>query len=178
VGPHEVGGRPAFQELVRCGALALLWDDVAAPAAVPLTPTLRALAVRDLVPRDTVVAGASAAWVLCGSARPRLLEVVYPPGRHRPAPHPGRAPRQTHVLRDETVLVAGVLVTTPVRTALDVATRRDPDEALETLARLRDACGLDVAAAARSLELRYRWPGRDRARSTLALLLARGHDPV
>lgn len=178
VGPHEVGGRAAFQALVRCGALVPLWDDVAAPAAVPVTSTLRALAVRDLVPRGTVVAGTSAAWVLCGSVRPRLLDVVYPPGRHRPAPHGERAPRQAHVLRDETVLVAGVLVTAPTRTVIDVATRCGPDEALVTLSRLRDACGLDVAAAARSLELRYRWPGRDRARHTLALLLAGGHDPV
>ncbi len=178
VAPHEVGGRAAFQDLVRCGALVPLWDDVGAPAAVPVTSTLRALAVRDLVPRGAVVAGAAAAWVLCGSARPHLLDVVYPPGRHRPAPLVGRAPRQAHVLRDETVLVAGVLVTTPTRTALDVATRREPDEALATLGRMRDVGGLDVTAAARSLELRFRWPGRDRARRTLALLLAGDHDPV
>ena len=109
--PEDVGGPAAFQELVRAGALRRLWGDVAAPASVPVTPTLRALAVRDQVPRGTVLAGAAAAWVLCGSAAPRVLDVVHPPGRHRPPPRQGRAARQAHVLRDETTLVAGVLVT-------------------------------------------------------------------
>ncbi|MFJ1510476.1 hypothetical protein [Cellulosimicrobium funkei] len=178
VAPEDVGGSAAFQELVRSGALRRLWGDVAAPASVPVTPTLRALAVRDLVPRGTVLAGAAAAWVLCGSAPPRVLDVVHPPGRHRPPPHQGRAARQAHVLRDETNLVAGVLVTSVLRTALDVASRCEPVQALSTLRRLEAVCGLDARTAARSLELRHRWPGRAQARRTLALLLAGTDDPV
>lgn len=176
--PADVGGHAAFQDLVRSGALRRLWGDVAAPALVPDTPTLRALAVRDLVPQGTVLAGSAAAWVLCGSPAPRVLDVVYPPGRHRPAPLAGRAPRQSHVLRDDRTLVAGVLVTSVVRTALDVATRCEPDEALRTLRRLRDVCGLEPRLAVRSLELRHRWAERPRARHTLALLLAGEHEPV
>lgn len=176
--PEEVGGPAAFQELVHAGALRRLWGDVAAPASVPVTPTLRALAVRDQVPRGTVLAGAAAAWVLCGSAPPRVLDVVHPPGRHRPPPRQGRAARQAHVLRDETTLVAGVLVTSVLRTALDVATRCEPVQALSTLRRLEAVCGLDARAAARSLELRHRWAGRAQARRTLALLLAGTDDPV
>ncbi|GED08626.1 hypothetical protein CCE02nite_06250 [Cellulosimicrobium cellulans] len=176
--PADVGGHAAFQDLVRSGALRRLWGDVAAPALVPDTPTLRALAVRDLVPEGTVLAGSAAAWVLCGSPAPRALDVVYPPGRHRPAPLAGRAPRQSHVLRDDRTLVAGVLVTSVVRTSLDVATRCEPDEALSILRRLRDVCGLDPRLAARSLELRHRWAERPRARRALALLLAGDDDPV
>ncbi|ARU53054.1 hypothetical protein CBR64_18045 [Cellulosimicrobium cellulans] len=176
--PADVGGHAAFQDLVRSGSLRRLWADVAAPARVPDTPTLRALAVRDLVPQGTVLGGSAAAWVLCGSPAPRVLDVVYPPGRHRPAPLAGRAPRQSHVLRDDRALVAGVEVTSVVRTALDVATRCDPDEALATLRRLRDVCGLEPRVAARSLELRHRWAERSRARRTLALLLAGEDDPV
>ncbi|UKJ64703.1 hypothetical protein H1Q78_04695 [Cellulosimicrobium cellulans] len=176
--PADVGGRAAFQDLVGSGALRPLWGDVAAPARVPDTPTLRALAVRDLVPLGTVLAGRAAAWVLCGSPAPRVLDVVYPPGRHRPGPLAGRAPRQSHVLRDDRTLVAGVLVTSVVRTALDVATRCEPDEALSILRRLRDVCGLDPRLAARSLELRHRWAERPRARRALALLLAGEDDPV
>lgn len=177
VTPADVGGAAAFQDLVHRGALVALWGDVAAPAGVPVTATLRALAVRDLVPRGTVLAGAAAAWVLCGSPAPRVLDVVYPPGRHRPAPRSGRAPRQASVLHDETVLVAGVLVTAAVRTALDVATRLETGPALAVLRRLRSACDLDVRAAARSLELRHRWPERPRARHVLSLLAAED-DPV
>ncbi|QJW36875.1 hypothetical protein [Cellulosimicrobium protaetiae] len=178
VTPADVGGPAAFQALVRSGALRRVWGDVAAPVRVPDTPTLRALAVRAVVPRGTVLAGAAAAWVLCGAPAPRTLDLLHPPGRHRPPPHPGRAPRQAQVLRDETVLVAGVLVTSVQRTALDVATRAGTDDALATLRLLREVCGLDVKAAARSLELRHRWPGRPRARDRLALLLAADDVPV
>ncbi|WP_454044001.1 hypothetical protein [Cellulosimicrobium sp. Marseille-Q8652] len=172
VRPSEVGGEVAYQDLVRRGALVEVWDGVAAPARVPHTPTLRALAVRALVPAPTVLAGAAAAWVLCGARRPDRLDVVYPPGTHRPTPLPGRVPRQAAVLRSETELVAGVLVTDPRRTALDVATRCDRAAALDVLRRLRAVRDLDVAAAARSLELRFRWPGRERAREVFAVLLA------
>ena len=178
VTPADVGGHAAHQDLVRSGALHRLWGEVASPAHVPVTTTLRALAVRDLVPRGTVLAGSAAAWVLSGSPAPRVLDVVHPPGRHRPPPLPGRAPRQARVLRDETVLVAGVLVTSVLRTALDVATRSEPADALTTLRLLRERCGLDARAAARSLELRHRWAGRPRARRILALLLAGEDEPV
>ncbi|WP_435735825.1 hypothetical protein V5D56_13530 [Cellulosimicrobium sp. PMB13] len=177
VRPSEVGGRVAYGDLVRRGALVEVWDGVAAPARVPHTPTLRALAVRDLVPTRTVLAGAGAAWVLCGGRRPDRLDVLYPPGSHRPAPLPGRVPRQATVLRSETELVAGVLVTAPRRTALDVATRCDRATALEILRLLRSTRALDVAGALRSLELRFRWPGRERAREVLDLLLAEDAPP-
>jgi hypothetical protein len=177
VRPSEVGGQVAYGDLVRRGALVEVWDGVAAPARVPQTPTLRALAVRDLVPARTVLAGAGAAWVLCGGRRPVRLDVLYPPGTHRPTPLPGRVPRQSAVLRSETEVVAGVLVTDPRRTALDVATRCDRATALEILRRLRSARELDVAAAARSLELRFRWPGREKAREVLDVLLAEATPP-
>jgi hypothetical protein len=172
VRPSDVGGSGAYQDLLRCGALVALRDDVAAPARVPVTPTLRALAVRDDVPASCVVAGSSAAWVLCGTTAPPWLEVVYPPGTHRPPPLRGRVARQAALLRSETVLVAGVRVTDARRTALDVASRCAPEDAVVVLRRLRDAHALDLAGVARSLELRYRWAGRDRARAVLARLLA------
>ncbi|OLT53043.1 hypothetical protein [Cellulosimicrobium sp. CUA-896] len=176
VRPADVGGAGAYQELLRRGSLVAVRDGVAAPARVPVTPTLRALAVRDDVPPSCVVAGASAAWVLCGGPPPPRLEVVYPPGAHRPAPRHGRVPRQAALLASETELVAGVRVTDPRRTALDVASRCDADHAATLLGRLRDARGLDLAAVSRALELRYRWAGRDRARIVLArLLAAEGH---
>ena len=159
-------------------------DRVATSSAVRRTEVTRTPATRTVSSRSTracrgtVLAGSAAAWVLCGSPAPRVLDVVYPPGRHRPAPLAGRAPRQSHVLRDDRTLVAGVLVTSVVRTALDVATRCEPDEALRILRRLRDVCGLEPRLAARSLELRHRWSGRPRARRTLALLLAGEDDPV
>lgn len=156
---------------MRIGAVQVVWEDTAVAAGHEVTPELRASAVRALVPETTVLAGTAAAWVLSGTARPRVLDVVYPPGVHRPAPRSGRAPRQAVVLRSEVVAVAGVLVAAPVRTALDVASRQPHDEAVAVVDALVDACGLDVAATARSLELRYRWTHRDRARRVLAAVL-------
>jgi hypothetical protein len=64
-------------------------------------------------------------------------------------------------------LVAGVRVATPLRTAVDVALHLPPADAGPVLAALA-AAGVDLAAAARSLELRLRAVGRPRARATLA----------
>ncbi|MBD5787580.1 hypothetical protein IF650_15520 [Cellulosimicrobium terreum] len=178
VRPGDVGGSAAFQTLLRDGALVPLWGDRAAPARVPVTSTLRAVAVRDLVPARTVLGGLAAAWVLCGTPPPGTLDVLYPPGMHRPPPVAGRLPRQANVLRSESVLVAGVLVTDPQRTALDVAGRVPAGTALPVLSALRRSGGLDVERALRSLELRFRWAGRPAARATLSRLLAAGPGPV
>ncbi|MBD8077905.1 hypothetical protein [Cellulosimicrobium arenosum] len=178
VHPRDVGGAAAFQTLQHEGALVRLWGEVATTSAVPVTSTLRALAVRDLVPRRTVLGGLGAAWVLAGTRAPSSLDVLYPPGMHRPPPVSGRAPRQATVLADETVLVAGVQVTGVQRTAIDIASRVRRDAALPALRGLRRTCRLDVGLALRTLELRYRWQGRDAARGVLTRLLAEGTESV
>ncbi len=164
----DVGGGAAWQILIRDGLLAELWHGVAASPTVPVTAELRARAVRDLIPTHTTLGGLSAVWILTGGSAPATLDVIYPPGTHRPPATLGRAPRQAHVLADERVLVGKLAITAPLRTVLDVATRVPKDDALAAIRVLTKACGVDLEAARRSLDLRFRWPRRDHARAVLA----------
>jgi len=172
VRPEHVGGRVAWSDLVRCGALVLLRAEVAVRPTTELTPEVRALSLAPLVPPRTVVGGTSAAWVHCGSPDTAAVEVVYPLGVHRPPPRHGRVARQSALLRPETVVLGTVLVTSVERTAVDVACLVDPPLAEPVLRALRDQGGLDVSAALRVLDLRHRRTGRPRARALLTGLLA------
>lgn len=168
VRPRDVGGTVAWQDLRWRGLLQEVAPDVAITGNLPVTAAIRASALADIAPLRTVVAGLAAAWVWGAAEAPRVLDVVYPRGAHRPGNDPRRRSRQATLLHCEVEELAGVRVTSPLRTALDVATGAHPAEARRTIARLADGCGLDLADAARSLELRLRWPGRDRARVILA----------
>lgn len=172
VGPEHVGGRVAWGDLVRCGALVRVREDAAVRPTTALTPAVRALSLAPQVPPRTVVGGTSAAWVHCGAPEGAGLEVVYPLGVHRPPPRPGRVSRQSALLRPETVRIGTVLVTTVERTAVDVACLTDPVLAVPVLRALLERGGLDVRAALQVLDLRHRRTGRPRARVLLADLLA------
>lgn len=167
----DVGGAAAWQDLVRRGAVQEVFEDVGARGHQPVTPAVRSAALRRWVPPRTIVSSRTAAWVWGATGRPRVVDLICPRGRHRPAPDPSRRSRQASILRAEIVDLDGVLVSAPLRTALDVATLVEGDEAREVLAGLAVACGIDLATVSRSLELRLRWPGRDRARAVLASLV-------
>lgn len=167
VRPADVGGPAAWQALVRDGVLVRVRGDVAAPSWVPPTPELRARALAPAVPARAVVAGATAAWVHCGFADGEVLHLAYVPGTHRPHAWSGARVRSAPGIVGDSRPVGGVPVATPVRTAVDVALHLPPDDAVPVLVALARA-GVDLEAAARSLELRLRAVGRPRARTTLA----------
>jgi len=121
VTPGDVGGAVAFDTLVREGPLVVVHGRGAVPAGVPVTPRIRMLALAPHLPPRTVVGRASAAWVYLGGAPGQRVTVLYPPNCHRP--HPGRrvASHQAVLRADEVVRLGGVAITTPARTAADVA---------------------------------------------------------
>ncbi|MFF3063773.1 hypothetical protein ACFVQ3_04370 [Oerskovia sp. NPDC057915] len=172
VRPEHVGGRVAWADLVRCGALVRVREDVAVRPTTEVTPAVRALCLAPLVPPRTVVGGMSAAWVHCGVPDDAVVEVVHPLGVHRPPPRHGRVARQSALLRPETVELGSVLVTTVERTAVDVACLTDPRLAAPVLRALVERAGLDARAALRVLDLRHRRTGRPRARALLTDLSA------
>ncbi len=179
VAPAAVGGYPAWQQLVRERVLVPLWGSTAVPVRTEVTAEVRAQAIAPLVPAGTVVAGPAAAWVLCGVGPPQTLDVIYPPGVRRPALSTRVRSRQGTVLHTERLTLAGVQITVALRTALDVAGRLPQSAAVAILRTLQDDLALDLAHAARSLELRYRWPQRAQARAALAAARAsaRPHRP-
>ncbi|MFE4466599.1 hypothetical protein ACFRCR_15920 [Oerskovia sp. NPDC056781] len=172
VRPEHVGGRVAWTDLVRCGALVRVRGDAAVRPTTEVTAAVRALSLAPLVPPRTVVGGTSAAWVHCGVPDDVVIEVVHPLGVHRPPPHHGRIARQSALLRPETVELGTVLVTSVERTAVDVACLTDPRLAVPVLRALVELAGLDVGAALRALDLRHRRTGRPRARALLTDLSA------
>ncbi|MEL7974904.1 hypothetical protein AAG589_03510 [Isoptericola sp. F-RaC21] len=172
VRPADVGGRAAWDVLVRDGALEVLRDGAAVVAGTTVTPVLRAALLAGTLPGGAVAAGRTAAWVhagrAAGAASGDHLDVTYPAGGHRPELWGTGLVWQAPLLRGDTVELAGVRVTAPLRTVVDVAVHVPGDEDAARLARaVADACGLALGDAAALLERRARVVGRPRARRVL-----------
>lgn len=165
--PEHVGGPAAWDTLVRDGALRVVRDRAAVPAGDAVDACLRA-SVLPKPARSGVVAGRTAAWVHAGVPDGGTLDLAYATGRHRPEVWAGARVWQQPLLTSDVVEISGVRVTSPQRTVVDLALREDPGTAVELVRALVDACGVDLRAASRALELRTRVVGRPRARRVLA----------
>ena len=134
-GALRLHGGPSFGVLVRAAGADLAADVVADPAA------RAALLGRD----RAVLCLRGAAWVHAGRHAPGS------PPQPEHAPLPGRRrdalPRQLRLRPDDVVHLGPVPVTTPVRTALDLARLVGEDDALRWLVALARA-GLDLEALA------------------------------
>jgi hypothetical protein len=150
-------------EVVRPG------HDAAVPAGTEIDAGIRAATLTDRVPTGAVVAGRTAAWVHAGPAAAAgdRLDLTYRSGGHRPAVWGAGLVWQAPLLREDTVQVGGVRVTTPARTATDVALHVEPTEAVRAIVVLVGACGVDPEHVRRQLERRVRAVGRPRARAVL-----------
>ncbi|GAA1871151.1 hypothetical protein [Myceligenerans crystallogenes] len=200
VTPAQVGGPAAWQDLVRCGALTLVRDaspgtggtPVGVAAGTRLTPVHRALALAAFtggtLPARAVLAGSSAAWAYTGLYEGVVvglladggvpLELAHDAGVHRPDAPASATVRCSPGLVQHTARLGGVPVTTPARTAADVACRLPLEHAVPVLAALaagdRDTPPVDLGAVERALETRRRVVGRPAARRALAAARARG----
>ena len=155
---QDVGGPLAWQVLVRDGVLTALTDDAAVPSGTPVSAWTRAAALADRVPPRAVAVLTTAWWVYCGgtlgdgSLGDGGLELAYRSSVFR--------------LGAESHDVAGLRVTTPERTALDLASRLPRREAITAAVALARA-GADLGAALALLESRSRSVGRPAAREVL-----------
>lgn len=121
VGPGDVGGTVAFETMLREGVLTPVRRARAVARHQPVTTRIRILALAHDVPPRSVVGRESASWVFLGGPAPDRLTVLYPPKCHRPNPSPTLTSHQA-VLRPEEILTLGqIRITTPARTAADVA---------------------------------------------------------
>ncbi|WP_261623582.1 hypothetical protein [Nesterenkonia marinintestina] len=114
-----------LQSLRREGALRHLLGDVYAPRTAAPTPELRAAALRRLLSTgeitDVVLCGETAGWLHLGEPDPRRLTVIS--SRFRSTRRQDVMARQCHQIRlqeGDSSLVAGIRVTTPLRTAADL----------------------------------------------------------
>lgn len=148
------------------------------PADMPEGPAARATAISGFVTAGLAASGPTAAWVHgAGDAAPVRHHL------HRASVRRVRAPSGSRIVfhdralpPEDVVLVAGVPVTTPLRTLLDLVlgTARHPAHAVwaEALAHVSPEL---VTSAAEVLRIRERTPGR---RGALTLLESLRYDEV
>lgn len=171
VTPAHVGGAVAWSELRRSGSLVELHDGAAVAVGSVVGSRHRARALAHEVPARGVLGASTAGWVHTGlydgavaQAWPvgAPVEVSYSPGSHCPASRPGRVVRRAPGLGADTVRLAGVPVTRPARTAVDVACTAPLEAAVPLLVALAER-GLDLRHTARLLDRRARVVGRPAA---------------
>lgn len=154
-----------------------LFRDIYVPAALPVDLALRSRAAALLVGPDGALAGFSAAELLGASCGPASApaEVSCPRPRRSV---PGLLVHRGRLDPDEIVLRAGTRLTTPARTAYDLARRLDLREAVAAVDTLAHRCSvaLDELRELRSRHLGT--PGNRRVEPVLRLVDPRSESPM
>lgn len=142
----------------RDGELVPLSSSAFTFADLPQTPAVRALAVQPVLARRMLIERHSAAWVHGALHTPPRLHTVAVRYAHRSSASRDLATVREVVVRPgDTMTIAGLEITTPLRTAVDLARDRGFDEPRDSpvLARLLVNSGLpecrEYLAAIRNL---------------------------
>ena len=114
-------------------------------------------------PSRAVVGFRTAAWVHAGGPVTDDLDLVIAPGSARPR-RPGLRLHEHRLHPRDTEQLGGLRLTTPVRTAADLARGLPGEQALAALEALRTACGVRVIDVLEQLELLAGGRGVARAR--------------
>jgi very-short-patch-repair endonuclease len=137
--------------LVRLGVLNRVLRGVYLHRDVSLTIDVRAVCIRKVLPDGAVVCDHTAAWLLGVDCQPPAaldapldLDVVCIGGRDRTT-RSGIHGGKRDLLKTEIWDVGGVRVTSPVRTACDLACRRGRRQALAVLDAFMHTCGVTKA---------------------------------
>lgn len=160
----ELGlSRATLRRLLREGAVRRVLHGVYVRADLPDTQELRAACAARALPPHCIVSDRSAAWLhgvdcfdLADLAHPPVLEVVSLRGHERTR-RAGVLGGERDLLGIDVCEVAGVRVTTPLRTACDLACLRGRHRALAVLDALRRRYELEIADFTRMLP---RYAGR------------------
>jgi hypothetical protein len=128
--------------------------DVLVATGAPDSREVRALAAGLLIPPRIRAAGGwvvgfgSASWVYTGlrfltgePGPPPVLQVIVPPGQRRPG-SPGVRGRQVRLGDRDVAFLHDLLITSPVRTAADIARDLPPQRAMPLLLAMEELCGV------------------------------------
>lgn len=128
-----------LRTMVRTGVLRRVFTGVYVDSATPDTQLTRTQALAKILPPTAVVTDESAGWVHMIDLDPPSAQVVAPPVTvfqndgatrvRRAGTHGG----QRHLLDRDVVVINGVRVTSPLRTALDLGRLRPRDRAIASL---------------------------------------------
>jgi hypothetical protein len=176
--------RSRLARLLKQGKVRRLLQAVYVRADVDDDIELRAAAAKLVLPPHAVVSDRSAAWLHGVDSYQYgehevvpVLEVVSIEG-HEPARRAGYLAGKRDLLPSEICVVGGVPVTTPVRTACDLACQRGRTRALAVLDAFRRRHGLTCADYARQLERFRGRRGVIQARELAALAIASAESPA
>lgn len=143
--------RENLRILLRAGEVRRMLTGVYVRADAEDTPALRAACAGLVLPPHCVVADRSAAWLhgvdcydVAELAGPHLLEVVSLRG-NQPTRRAEVYGGERELQPDEICEIGGVRVTTPLRTACDLACQRGAARALAVLDAFRRAYALEIA---------------------------------
>lgn len=173
IGSEALAGGMSWGELQRGSAR--VYRDVYVPAGTEVTATVRAQAAWLWSRRRAVIGGLAAAalhgskWVEHG-----LCVDLYHDNRHR---LPGLTARAEQLGDDEICTVAGIPVTTPSRTALDLACWHPLVKAVASIDALARATDLMIAEVGSLAERQYGRRGIVRARRAIELADAGAQSP-
>ncbi|WP_091467843.1 hypothetical protein [Paenarthrobacter nitroguajacolicus] len=168
-----------LQSMAFDGILLPLYGKSYASAGVAVTHRLRARAAALTVPeriRTKVVAGRlTAAWIYGCANPPEHLSLLVD-AKHRISSLRGTTQCSLHEVRlgqMDVVSLGGMLVSSPLRTAADIALHVEPDRALPALKRLleREELGIRLRLLTLAVETAPRVPHKKRALATLAQLV-------
>lgn len=167
-------GEPELRSGVLDGDLARV-GDAFAPIDLPIGPVERAAAIAPIVPRGLAVAELAAAWVWGAAATAGSPAILYarPRGTRPPSELPGAHVREVLLRADDLVVLGSTRVTSPLRTAVDLA--RLPPDAFDEFAlqRLAREHGFGRTALLAAIAARPRLPGRRIAAARSQVLLTR-----
>lgn len=179
LGSHAVAERAVTRRQLQAGLFRRVVHNVYADPRLPLDHRLLCRAVALVMPADAALASRSAAtWF--GAAFAGVTDavtVIVPPTSPWRGPRGVRVHRTELAAADVQVVAEDVRVTSPIRTAWDVATlERTPDAVAALDGMLREGTVDQASLADLQLRAPGRWRGR-RAQRALALADGRADSP-
>ena len=168
------------------GVLAAVFGDAYTPASVPHTHILRARALALALPPNlvgrAVVGRFSAAWIYGCAPAPARISLLVDVGHRVGALRPwsGCIVHEVSLGRFDAANIAGISVTTPLRTAVDLALHGDAEAALPALAAITSDAklGCPPGLVRQALEATHRVPHKAAALERIRALLAGRDAPV
>lgn len=176
---RDVGvGRGQLQRLCAAGVIRPLFRGVYLGTQLADDPGIRAAAIQLSLPPTAVASHLTAAWLLGVDLRPTgPVEVLLP--RDRVArQRPGLVIRHAWLAPDDVVTRHGVRLTSPSRTALDLARSLNRTEATVMLDALLHAGTCTVQGLVDRVGDMRGWRGVRRARAVLDILEPRSESPM
>ncbi len=172
--------RPRLRQLVAFGEVTRLFRDVYAPAHLEDDVRLRTDGLRRVLPAGTAASHETAAWLygVLLAVSPTPLHVTVPPEAADVAPRAGLVPHRSLLPPGDVEEVAGLLATSRVRTAIDLARSRPRADGLVALDALLHTGPCELAAVSDRATEMVGWRGIRAARELVGLAEPLAESPM